>query len=285
MDRIEPCLKSLQRQRAAIGKLIVVSNFQLPPALLEQFSWATWRTNASAALIPELWGQGIREAQADIVALSTAQFLPAPDWASAIRSAHARLDAEGIGGAIDPPWGRGAVAWAEYILRYHALFRLNREQRVADFPGDNSTYKRQAIAEFAVDGFWEHEVHRELRRQSRTLVWTPRIRVTHYTALGFKSFLRQRFVHGWRFGRTRMKQNGELWRLVALLATPLLPLVFLAKIVRCVMQRVEHVLPFCLTLPVLLCFLLAWCLGESWAYAFGERAIPAGSMLATGGHP
>jgi hypothetical protein len=283
MVRVELCLEALQRQRTAIRTLIVVSNYQPPPELQERFAWATWRIAPAATLIPELWGQGIREARADIVALTTAQFLPAPDWASSIRRAHTRLAAVGIGGAIDPPRGRGAIAWAEYFLRYHALFLLDREQRVADFPGDNGTYKRQAIANLTAGGFWEHEIHRELRRQSQSLIWTPQIRVTHQGGLGFAAFLRQRFAHGWRFGCTRTKQNGELWRRVMLLASPLLPLVFLSKIVRCVARRVEHTLPFCLTFPVLLCFLLAWCLGETWAYAFAERATAASPLLATGG--
>lgn len=70
-----------------------------------------------SALIPELWGEGIRVSRGEIVAITTAHCVPARDWVSAMLKAHEGA-AAAVGGAIESAESTGLVDWAVYFCRY-----------------------------------------------------------------------------------------------------------------------------------------------------------------------
>src|SRR5215831_8927028 len=72
---------------------------------------------ASNALVPELWAEGIRQAQGGAVALTTAHMTVGRNWARAITGPLVAPVA-GVGGPIDLAPGAGLVDWAIYYLRY-----------------------------------------------------------------------------------------------------------------------------------------------------------------------
>ena len=117
------------------------------------------------------------------------------------------------------------------------------------------------------DGFWERELHRLLAQEGMNLVFIPEIRVTQHGSFGFQRFLRQRFQHGRQFGRSRLRGRSPALRAVATLARrPDSGAVFLGTDPRCVARSGRDLGPFLVALPVLLCFLLAWSLGEASGY-------------------
>ena len=268
------CLEALSGQRDSATECLVVATFPAPAEWSARFPWAVWNRADSGCLIPHLWGLGMTRSRGDIFAITTAHFTPAADWIQSIRSAHARQPSWAIGGRIEPPRGRGPVSWAIYFLRYSSYLRYQHEQTVPDVAGDNASYKRVALAAypgFLRDGFWEQELHRRLWAEGKAPVFDPAIRVTQRRAFGFWAFLRQRFQHGKQFGRTRAQRWKTLPRLAAGLVSPLIPVLFLGKILFRVARSGESIGPFVAALPALVCFLVAWSAGEGWGYLFAAR--------------
>src|SRR4029453_15040494 len=75
----------------------------------------------------------------------------------------------GVGGGFTLAPGTGPAGWALFFLRYSAFI----EERWRDGPvggeiaGDNALYRRadlEACAPFDREGFWEVEIHRQLRQ-------------------------------------------------------------------------------------------------------------------------
>lgn len=240
-----------------------------PTELLTRFDWVQWLDPAGDALIPNLWSKGMAVASGEIVAITIAHFVPASDWLEQIRQAHRRLNSAGIGGPIDPPRGGNAVDWATYFLRYSNYFKYEREQTVTDIPGDNASYKREAITahwESISEGFWEPEFHRLVLAAGRSLTFVPEIRVTQRASFGIRRFCAQRLSHGRHFGRDRMRSKSLIFPLAGLVAAPLIPVMLLGKIVRRLIRKPSYLGPFLASLPVVLLFIISWALGEAWGY-------------------
>ena len=271
------CLDALGPQSEDGTEVIVVSSAACPPALRDRFGGVAWVDAAADLPIPALWGLGMQRSSRDVVALTTTHFTPAPDWVPVIRRSHSRLDSPGIGGPIDPPRGGGLVDWATYFMRYSAYARCDREQTRDDLAGDNASYKRAAVLahpDLLRDGFWEQEFHRRFRLAGRTLTLVPEMRVRQRTSFGFRRFLRQRFDHGRRYGRTRLAGRGAWARAVHVLGSPLVPAILLARITGRVTSAGRDLGPFVAALPVLACFVVAWAAGEATGYldaAAGDR--------------
>ncbi len=263
------CLGSLLRQSDERVQIFVASPMPLPADFARNFAAVRWLAAAPAALIPNLWSLGMAAATGEVVAITTAHFVPAPDWIAQIRAAHRRLDSAGIAGPIDPPRGGSLGDWATYFLRYSTGFIYHREQSVHDLIGDNASYQRSALQahwESIRVGFWEPEFHRRVLAEGRTLVFVPEIRITQKFSFGVSRFCSQRLNHGRHYGRDRMRGKPVLFRLAGIVAAPLIPFVLLAKIMARLMHKPGYVLPFLASLPVLLLFIFSWAVGELWGY-------------------
>jgi hypothetical protein len=259
------CLASVAPQRGPGTELIVVSPEPSRATPVD----VTWLLAPPGLLIPHLWSLGMARARGEVVALTTSHFTPAPDWLAVIAAAHARLDSAAVGGPVDPPRGRGLVEWATYFLRYSAYLRYRSEQGVEDLAGDNASYKRVSLLahpEFLRDGFWELEYHKRLRREGRTLTFLPGMRVTLRRSFGLFPFLAHRFRHGREFGQARLRGRGPALRIAAIVASPLIPLLLAGKIAMRVARSGRDLGPFAACSPILLCFVLAWALGETAGY-------------------
>jgi hypothetical protein len=272
------CLEALAPQRDDATEVIVVTLLPLGRELIARFPWVCWSQAELDRLIPHLWGQGMAWARGDVVAITTSHFTPATDWLAAIRQAHAHLAAPALGGPIEAPAG-DVVTWATYFLRYSPYLAYRKEQAVADVAGDNASYKRAVLEgcpNLLEDGFWELDVHRRLRAAGKKVVFVPDIHVTLCRSFGFGTFLRQRFRHGRQFGQARFAQRSTLIRVAAGLAAPLIPVIFLSKIVGRVLRSGQYFGPFVRSLPVLSCFLLAWSLGEALGYLAPSGSTQSG---------
>src|SRR5262249_12299437 len=143
-----------------------------------------------------------------------------------------------------------------------------QEGSVAEIAGDNASYKRREIDRYIetwTDGFWETDVHAELKKAGFRLVLTPSIIVRHKKSFGFVDFLRQRFRHGIRFVRTRASRLSFARRAAYVLPSPAIPLLFLSRIARHIVKKQRHHGKFLQALPVLLLFLSAWTTAKSSA--------------------
>jgi len=264
---LSQCLESLDDQCDTDVEVIVVSTEPIPVEISARFSQTQWCELAAEALIPMLWARGMSLATGELIAITTSQFRPAADWVAQIRAAHDRLSAPAIGGAIDPPEGRGATAWATYFLRYSQYLRYRDEQVVDELAADNASYKRGILSPDALHhGFWELEFHRQLQAAGEFLVYVSRIRVRQQASYGFWGFVSQRLRHGRKFGRDRARTWGLARRAAYLCAFPLIPIILLGKIVTRIGRGGRYFGQLAAALPVLCCFIAAWALGEAWGY-------------------
>jgi len=227
-----------------------------------------------AALIPELWGQGIRESRGKIVAITTAHFVPARDWVRAMLEAHEGAVAA-VGGAIESAESAGLVDWAVYFCRYSQYMLPFERAFVREIAGDNAAYKREHIDQCQQawrNGFWELAVHAELRKAGLQLLLTPSVVVSHKRSFGLWGFVTQRFWHGMQFGRERASRLRWYLRALYIALSPAIPIVFLVRIARQVFGKRRHRAKLILSLPVLALFLLAWSCGELLGYLRGPEA-------------
>src|SRR5262249_5738346 len=95
---LEECLDALRGQVDSGTDVLVASTVCPTLDLAARFSWVSWSQAAPDRLIPHLWGLGMAQARGQVLAITTAQFTPAPDWIQAIRSAHKRWPCWAIGG-------------------------------------------------------------------------------------------------------------------------------------------------------------------------------------------
>lgn len=273
---IRDCLNSLVRQSLnGDVEIVVIDNSTDETAEIVKREFPAIKLIAANEknLIPELWGIGINESIGECVALTTSHFVPADNWIAEILKAHERPHA-GIGGAIENEEKAGVVSWAVYFCRYSPYMLPFTEVEVEDFAADNASYKRSdldTVKESMKDGFWETFVHLEMRKAGMTLVKSPEITVYHQKSFTFTGFMNQRFRHGRQFGETRTSQISGSRRLVMILLSPLIPVIYLFRIARRVGEKNRNAGKFLLSLPVLVLFLLSWSLGEFSGYLWVSK--------------
>lgn len=220
------------------------------------------------ALVPHLWRDGIRQSRGVAVALTTAHCVPCVGWVEQLRRSDLRAYA-GVGGVIDLGEEPTSVQAAIYLLRYSAFASPQPARELADIAADNAVYEREAIlrhADLLEAGFWEPSFHRRFAHEGRTLRLNPDLRVEYRGREAPGTFLRHRWSHGLEYGRSRAAPLPWPRRLGLLAASPLVPVVLLARILRRGREKshLGRVTPR--ALPWLLAFILAWSGGEALGY-------------------
>lgn len=235
------------------------------PGLVEGRAGVRVLRGDPGSLIPHLWRDGIRAARHEAVAVTTAHCLPGDGWLERLLGADLQQHA-GVGGVFENADDADAVGWAIFLQRYLPLARPQQARIVQEIAADNAIYRRQLLMshpDLLADGFWEPEFHARFRRAGLTLALDPALVVLHANRYGPLQFFRQRLAHGTRFGSSRGRTLPPGKRILLILAAPLLPFVFLCKILRACLRHPRsrmHLLP---ALPWLAFFLTAWGLGEA----------------------
>jgi hypothetical protein len=216
-------------------------------------------------LVPELWREGLRAVDAELVAFSTTQMVPRDGWLRALMERLGESAAWGVGGAIAARERLGAVDRAVYLQRF-----LNYGPGMA-LPtrpsGENAIYRRDRLREVEdawSEGFWEAEVHRRLEGQGATWAAEPSAVVDYAGSNRLGEIARQRVEHARRFGAGR----GAVARVVRGLAAPVVPAVLLGRAGRGLIRRGMGVGPWLGALPSFLVIAGAWAAGEAlgcWA--------------------
>ena len=191
----------------------------------------------AARLVPELWGDGLRSSDAELVAFSTTQMVPRAGWLDAMLAA---VDAEGsslgVGGRIEPGERLGMVDRAVFLLRFLAYGR----ELPARPSGENALYRRETlldVEDFWDDGFWEAEVHRGLESLGGTWATAPGAVLDYRGSTSIAEIAAQRVAHARRFGAVRSEGWPASRKLLRSAAAPAVPALMLARAVRGLKQR------------------------------------------------
>lgn len=224
--------------------------------------------SAPGSLIPHLWRDGIQAAQGDYVAITTAHCIPDGDWLRNLEQVQWE-ELAGVGGIIENHADSTALDWAVYLLRYVSFAPPQTVRRVEEIAADNAVYRRALIQQqpdLLQQGFWEPSFHARFRVAGFALALDPRLRVIHRNRYTARQFFAQRYAHGRAFGLARANALPLFKRMLLVVLSPLLPLVFLRKIVVAARGNPHTRGHLPRALPWLLFFLLGWGLGEARAY-------------------
>ena len=271
---IRDCLDCLVQQTDKDVELIVVDNSEdgSDDIIRSRFPQVRMLSQPKAALINELWSAGILQSKGEILALTTAHCIPVHDWIKQVRVAHTDA-AAGVGGAIDGDAESGLVDWAVCFCRYNRFLPPLSAGEVDDIPADNAAYKRAPLFRHETqwrDGFWEPQLHRALALEGQVLRIAPEMLIRHRRSYNFSGFLRQRFLHGQKYGSWRASTLSPAKRAMMLVASPLIPFVLLQRTARRVLGKGRHQLKFIAALPMVAAFFIAWACGEAAGYARGS---------------
>jgi len=254
-------LDGFAREVAGRGELILVGDrtprpTDDPPGLR--------RVDAPAGrLVPELWGDGLRAADAEFVAFSTTQMVPSAGWLDGLLGRLVDSDAWGVGGMIAEADGLGPVDRAVYLQRFLA-YRPGGPIPARP-AGENALYRRHLLGEREgrAEGFWEAEVQARLERSGGTWAMAPDAIVTFVGPTGLRAIAGQRVRHAHRYGALRAGLWSRPARWARALAAPIVPAVLLARAGRGLRARRMPLGPWLAATPSFLVIASAWATGEA----------------------
>ncbi|GMQ88808.1 MAG: hypothetical protein BMS9Abin09_0246 [Gammaproteobacteria bacterium] len=222
----------------------------------------------SGSLIPHLWRDGIIAAKGDRVALTTAHCIPDAGWIERLNNADLS-DTPAIGGVIENDMASNAKGWAIFMLRYISFAPPQSARVVQEIAADNALYRRADIMQhmdLLEEGFWEPSFHVRFRAAGLGLMFDPGLRVVQHNRYSTGQFFAQRLAHGRAFGRDRAREISISKRILLIVLSPVLPLVFLRKILKSVIGNAHCKSQLLRALPWLFLFLVAWGVGETRGY-------------------
>ena len=223
-------------------------------------------------LAPVLWREGLVASETEVVVFSTAQMIPRSGHVDALLAALDLLGASAVGGPIAAGRNLSAVDRAMYLLRYANYLPPVPESSTFDPPGDNAAYLRRdldLVADSWRSGFWEIEVHRQLRALGRRIATVPTAVVEFAGGCTLGGAIAHRLAHARRFGSGRSEGRGLAARIVRSSAAPVVPPLLLSRIFKNLRARGEPLGPWLPALPHLGVLLSAWSLGEATGALLG----------------
>ena len=265
-ESLEACLAALEAQLDDGVDVRVHEARQSSHELRERFGWATF-VESPGAIVPSLWRDGIDAAGGDIVALTIAQMIPAPDWIARIRELSSEFGV--VGGAIEPGPRLRPTDWAEYFCRYARDMVPFQGRESLDLPGDNAAYRRGPLERVAAvyrHGFWEPFVHQRLARDGVVHWHDPELVVAMTRSSGLGAFTAQRGSHGRQYGRDRGAALSTGRRVLGVVAAPAVPFLMTARVLRAVLRKHRYRARAIAVLPLIFWFNVAWAFAEARGY-------------------
>jgi hypothetical protein len=219
--------------------------------------------------IPLLWRDGIRAAQAEKVALTTAHCVPSNDWLERLLAYPLEGNQVAVGGAIENAQNDTRIGRVIYLLRYVRYTKSRLSGPAEDLAADNALYRKADILahkDLLEIGFWEPSFHERFLAEGKSMKFDNELIVVHHNCYSAKQFVLQRYSHGVEFGIARAKAMSGAKRLMMIALSPLIPLVFTRKIIAAARRDQRFDLGLNREMGWLLVFVLAWSAGETVGY-------------------
>jgi hypothetical protein len=281
---IRPVLSALHRQASArqIEPIIVLLGGGPTierPKDLNAFPHA--KVIRSLNHLPEARAAGVRAASAPIVFIGETHSYPQPGWAEALLTAF-----NGPWAAVVPAIGnanpKGTVSWAAYLFDYGTWGPNRRSGEIADPPPHNTAYRREVLLQLgdhlpAVSDANEEALRPLLMSQGHRAAFASDALILHLNVGTFRSLIREKFWQGALLGTHRSARWSILRRLLYFLASPLIPIVLFARVLRDARHWPSDTLPWS-AIPGVLIAALAKAAGEVIGYAGVKLPAAAARM-------
>lgn len=225
--------------------------------------------------IGRAYAAGIRAAKAPLVALGEDHSFPEPEWAKALVTAHKHPYAA-VGPSLRNANPNTAVSWADMLIAYVQWMHPATSQVVNFLPGHNSCYKQDILLDYGerLEAMLESEtlLHWDLRSRGYELYLESQAITAHTNFAQLFPWLPVQIRAGRIFAAGRADVEAWSWpkRLVYTLASPLIPLVRLLRILAALNQSDRWQVGLSVgTLSMTLLGLVADGLGQMLGYALG----------------
>lgn len=215
---------------------------------------------------------GIRAARAPVIAFGEEHCFPAAGWAQALLDAH-RGNYAAVGPAMHNANPETIVSWADLLIGYGPWAAPVAKHEPDYLPGHNSSYKRAVLLEYGdrLDTLMEAEtvLMWDLRAKGHRLLLEPTAMTAH-TNFGFwSSWVPVMFLNGRAFADTRSAGWPFAKRVMFVAASPLIPLVRLARGVRHARRLGRGAAFLARVVPAMCIGLVADGIGQMTGYALG----------------
>jgi Glycosyl transferase family 2 len=276
-ERILETLASLRRQDRSLSlETVVVDRLDdaVSATIRQRFPEVHLRACERGASLPEMRAQALQMARGKYVLVTEDHCVPPLSWLSDFKSMiDENPDASVIAGCVENGVAQRTLDWATFLCEYAAFAPPIAEGAGNSLAGMNVMYDRRVLsecpAELLTKGFWETTVHPRLSSQGKMLLTTNRVRISHCKRFSFRLFAKQRYAYSRYFAGIRFPRDKVLLRWMAALATPLLPVLLTARLVRAAQRKAGIAEPTVRAIPYLFLFFVIWAVGETVGYLIG----------------
>lgn len=271
---LEKCLASLIQQCRGQRIEIIVADCCQDEAIrsiIQKYPEVLFVRFPEKTPLPILWGAGIERSTGEIIAITDSTCSFDANWVSATLNAH-NSSCPVIGGAVEIGECKNWADWAAYFCEYGQFMLPLKEGAATELPGNNVSFKWETLErgrEFVENGFWKTYWCRKLQEEGVQLMLTSSIVVYYEKSYGLIPFLIRRFHHGRCFAGMRVAQASIQTRAFYVLCSPLLPFLFLARIIATVIPKKRYLKEFALSLPTSILAVVTWSAGEFYGYLMG----------------
>lgn len=269
------CLDSLLSNPNSDNIEIVVADnraLKSDADLTEKYSNVRFYRLPETAGIPILSAFGIAQSTREIVALIDSSSVVAPNWTAAILRAHRDFPAAVVGGAVEPAGRMKLLDWAAYFCEYGEFMRPLKSGAADVLPGNNISFARSLLAigsEYAENEFWKTFWCQALGANGVELISEPSILVYYAKTFKLVPFLIRRFHHGRCFAAMRARRLNVFERAFYVAGAIFLPLVFLYRTTKTILNKKRLLKEFLLALPFIIPAFIFWSVGEFCGYSAG----------------
>ncbi len=280
--QLERCLAALEQQREGLEFDVVVAAAPTLGDLAQvrqRFPRVQIIVNEDVTSPIQLAASAVTAADGELILLTEDHCVPDSGWVAAL----SRGLGEGrgaVGGIVDP-LDEGTMSPFDWAFYYVDFFRYQAPQRrgaVHSLSSCNVGYRKTDLE--SLEGWWrgsfhETRVHAALTKRVGPLWMEPDARVEAGRKVLRGDALRERFAFGRIYACRRIDKPNGAMRLWRALASPLLPLLLLARLASAARRDTATARRFRRSLPDLALLVLAWSAGETLGYWTGQAPANA----------
>jgi len=226
--------------------------------------------------LPELRTLALEQAGGTYVIVTEDHNVPSGNWFASMAQAfdEAPEGTVAVGGCVENGVYDTPLDWATFLCEYSYFLDPVDEGETNILPGMNVAYHHSIFDDldrtYLTSGFWETTVHPLLLEKGFKLYSTNKIRLHHCKRFSFGLFARQRFIYSRYYAGLRFTRGQYLKRLMACIATVLLPPLLLYRSIKQIRVKNRLASEFRSAIPILIVFYVIWAYGEMVGYILGS---------------
>jgi hypothetical protein len=214
----------------------------------------------------------VEQANSEIIAIIEEHCLAAPNWLEQAISAYAGGEYGVVGGPVVDHAYKRLRDWVVYFCEYNNYLPPWRQGEWHDVGSANIAYSRAVLLKYRDllgAGYWEAVLHPRLLADGVKFRAAPEMVVHHRGPFDYGYYLQQRYWFSRAFAGARARTMPLSKRLIYCLASPVVPLLLLARIAKRVGARRCRVSKFVQSIPLLLPVVTIYVAGECVGYMAG----------------